>query len=45
MPGKRYLDWELAGPAGQEMAEIRPVRDEVERLVGELLAELEIALP
>ena len=45
MPGKRYLDWELADPAGRGMAEIRPVRDEIERLVRDLLADLEVAVP
>ena len=37
MPGKRYLDWELADPAGKEADEIRPVRDRIEGLVRELL--------
>jgi len=45
MPGKRYLDWELADPAGKGAAEIRPVRDEIERLVRDLLADLELAVP
>jgi SAM-dependent methyltransferase/protein-tyrosine-phosphatase len=40
-PGKRYLDWELIDPAGKSLAEIRPIRDEIDRrvqgLVGELL--------
>ena len=45
MPGKRYLDWELADPAGKGAAEIRPVRDEIERLVRDLLADLEVAVP
>lgn len=45
MPGKRYLDWELADPAGRGMAEIRPVRDEIERLVRDLLADLDVAVP
>lgn len=45
MPGKRYLDWELADPAGRGVAEIRPVRDEIERLVRDLLADLDVAVP
>ena len=45
MPGKRYLDRELADPAGSGTAEIRPVRDEIEHLVQDLLAELDIAVP
>ena len=28
-PGKRYLDWELADPAGKPIEEIRPIRDEI----------------
>jgi len=32
-PGKRYLDWELEDPSGKSVAEIRPIRDEIERRV------------
>jgi len=39
-PGKRYLDWDLADPAGKSLAEIRPIRDEIDRRVRNLLAEL-----
>ena len=39
-PGKRYLDWELDDPAGKTAEEVRPVRDEIERRVRALLAEL-----
>jgi protein-tyrosine-phosphatase len=39
-PGKRYLDWELDDPAGKSLAAIRPIRDEIDRRVRELLAEL-----
>lgn len=39
-PGKRYVDWELDDPAGKGVAEVRPVRDEIERRVRGLLAEL-----
>ncbi|MGP4019332.1 arsenate reductase ArsC [Saccharopolyspora sp. 5N708] len=39
-PGKRYLDWELADPAGRSAAEIRPIRDDIDRRVRALLAEL-----
>lgn len=41
-PGKRYLDWELADPAGKGVAEVRPVRDEIERRVRGLMAELDV---
>jgi len=39
-PGKRYLDWALADPAGQGVDAVRPIRDEIDRRVKELLAEL-----
>jgi protein-tyrosine-phosphatase len=39
-PGKRYLDWELEDPAGKSLADIRPIRDEIDRRVRALLAEL-----
>ncbi|GAA3249815.1 arsenate reductase ArsC [Pseudonocardia petroleophila] len=39
-PGKRYLDWELADPAGRAAAEIRPIRDDIDARVRALLAEL-----
>ena len=39
-PGKRYLDWELADPAGKPLAEVRIIRDEIERRVRALLTEL-----
>ena len=39
-PGKRYLDWQLEDPAGQGVEAVRPIRDEIDRRVRELLAEL-----
>ena len=39
-PGKRYLDWELSDPAGKTLEEVRPIRDEIDRRVQELLTEL-----
>jgi arsenate reductase len=39
-PGKRYLDWELPDPAGRNLDEVRPIRDEIDRRVRELLVEL-----
>ncbi|GGS30152.1 arsenate-mycothiol transferase ArsC [Actinokineospora fastidiosa] len=39
-PGKRYLDWELADPAGQSVEAVRPIRDDIDRRVRALLAEL-----
>ena len=39
-PGKRYLDWELPDPAGQGTDAVRTIRDEIDRRVRDLLAEL-----
>lgn len=39
-PGKRYLDWNLDDPAGQDLAAVRPIRDEIERRVRTLIDEL-----
>jgi arsenate reductase len=39
-PGKRYLDWELADPAGQDVESVRAIRDEIDARVQALLAEL-----
>ena len=39
-PGKRYLDWELPDPAGQGVEAVRPIRDDIERRVRGLIAEL-----
>ncbi|GAB3966219.1 arsenate reductase ArsC [Actinoallomurus acanthiterrae] len=39
-PGKRYLDWELEDPAGKLVEQVRPIRDEIDRRVRGLLAEL-----
>ncbi len=39
-PGKRYLDWELADPAGKSVDEVRPIRDDIDRRVQKLLEEL-----
>jgi arsenate reductase len=39
-PGKRYLDWELPDPGNKPLAEVRPIRDEIDRRVRALLEEL-----
>ena len=41
-PGKRYLDWVLEDPAGQGVAAVRPIRDEIRRRVSVLLRDLGI---
>lgn len=39
-PGKRYLDWQLADPAGQGVDAVRPIRDDIKSRVATLLGEL-----
>ena len=39
-PGKRYLDWKLDDPAGQDLATVRRIRDEIDGKVRRLLDEL-----
>jgi len=39
-PGQRHLDWELPDPAGRSVDDVRPIRDEIDRRVRLLLAEL-----
>ncbi|MFE7519950.1 arsenate reductase ArsC [Streptomyces halstedii] len=39
-PGKRYLDWDLADPAGQGVDAVRPIRDEIRILVEGLIEEI-----
>jgi arsenate reductase (thioredoxin) len=41
-PGKRYLDWDLPDPAGKTLDQIRPIRDEIDQRVRELLAQLDV---
>ncbi|MCW2852108.1 MAG: protein-tyrosine-phosphatase [Nocardioides sp.] len=39
-PGKRYEDWELPDPAGRGPDAVRQIRDDIDRRVRALLAEL-----
>ncbi|MEV7479490.1 arsenate reductase ArsC [Streptomyces halstedii] len=39
-PGKRYLDWDLADPAGQGVDAVRAIRDEIRTLVEGLIKEI-----
>src|SRR4051812_44050532 len=41
IPGKRYLDWDLADPKGRPLEEVRATRDEIARRVDGLVAELD----
>src|SRR5437764_13331788 len=36
LSGKRYVDWNLWDPAGAPLEQVRPLRDEIQRRVGEL---------
>ncbi|HEX4518095.1 MAG TPA: arsenate reductase ArsC [Gaiellaceae bacterium] len=39
-PGKKYADWELDDPAGQDLETVRGIRDELDRRVRVLISEL-----
>jgi protein-tyrosine-phosphatase len=41
-PSKRYEDWDLEDPAGKDVADVRPIRDEIERRVLTLIDQLEL---
>jgi arsenate reductase len=41
VPGKRYEDWDLPDPAGQPLAEVRAIRDEIARRVESLVSDLD----
>ncbi|HUY59089.1 MAG TPA: arsenate reductase ArsC [Solirubrobacteraceae bacterium] len=43
IPGKRYVDWDLADPAGRDPDEVRDIRNEIDRRVHELVAKLDAA--
>jgi len=40
-PGKRYEDWNLDDPAGEDLNHVRPIRDEIKRRVEHLISELQ----
>jgi protein-tyrosine-phosphatase len=39
-PGKKYEDWQLEDPAGQDVAGVRMIRDEIDERVQHLISEL-----
>ena len=41
-PGKRYEDWEIDDPAGQDLTTVRQIRDEIGQRIRVLLAELSV---
>jgi protein-tyrosine-phosphatase len=44
VPGRRYEDWTLDDPAGQDIETVRRIRDEIERRVRTLLGELGVEI-
>jgi arsenate reductase (thioredoxin) len=42
VPGKRYEDWEVEDPSGLPLSFVRPIRDDIERRVRDLLSRLQI---
>jgi len=42
-PGRRYLDWPLDDPGGQDLPTVRRIRDEIRARVEGLLAELAVS--
>jgi protein-tyrosine-phosphatase len=44
-PGKTYLDWALDDPAGLPVEQVRPIRDEIDRKVRGLIADLVSVAP
>ena len=40
LPGKRYLDWELTDPIDLPLEAVREIRDDIERRIQSLKAEL-----
>lgn len=43
IPGKRYVDWDLPDPKGRPVAEVRAIRDEIDRRVESLVREFDAA--
>ena len=43
VPGVRYIDWDLPDPSGRPRAEVREIRDEIDRRVTALVSELDAA--
>ena len=43
VPGVQYIDWDLPDPSGRPPAEVREIRDEIDRRVTALVSELDAA--
>jgi len=44
-PGKRYEDWDVADPAGKDLATVRMIRDDIAERVDRLIADLSAKQP
>ena len=44
-PGKRYEDWILDDPAGQGIDAVRPIRDDIQARIEDLVASLDLNEP
>ena len=42
LPGKRYLDWDVADPDGADLDEVRDIRDDLQRRIIGLLRDLDL---
>lgn len=42
-PGKSYVDWDLADPAGKDLSTVRAIRDEIRTRVEALVTTLGVA--
>jgi arsenate reductase (thioredoxin) len=43
-PGKRCENWELPDPAGQDLDAVRPIRDQIDQRIQQLLAQLNVPI-
>ncbi|WKG03933.1 arsenate reductase ArsC [Mycolicibacterium sp. HK-90] len=43
-PGKRYENWELPDPAGQGLDAVRPIRDQIDHRIQQLLTQLNVRI-
>jgi arsenate reductase (thioredoxin) len=41
IPGKKYIDWDLTDPDGKSLAEVRTIRDDINRRVKDLAGNLD----
>ena len=41
IPGKRYVDWDLTDPGGLSVAQVREIRDDIDRRVNLLVESLD----